>query len=236
MKRIFTDGVDLPNLGQTTGDSVESIMEKLESMTATDMLMMRQVFSDMDAGNKLTEQQEDLLTKVLPKQVRECGSCSYCCSAPSIGDDVLHPTETLKPKSACEDCANITDAGCSIYLDRPSVCRNYMCLWSVGDVGEDSFPLDVGVCWTYQPSEDGLLVIGHCHNVEEVTRNEINVRTIHKFLSGSMVIAVTIRSDKEAISFTAEGKCHHAEIDQNDPLKSRILEETEKVTDFNFGR
>ncbi|MCT7663340.1 YkgJ family cysteine cluster protein [Shinella kummerowiae] len=52
---------------------------------------------------------------------RSCGTCTLCCRLPDI--DLFE-----KPANAwCRHC--IEGKGCSIYADRPSVCRDFLCLW-----------------------------------------------------------------------------------------------------------
>lgn len=56
---------------------------------------------------------------------RSCGSCTLCCRLPEI--------EALsKPANAmCANC--IAGHGCAIYADRPSLCRDFHCLWITDD-------------------------------------------------------------------------------------------------------
>ena len=53
---------------------------------------------------------------------RECGSCSLCCR-------VLEIAELNKPAHTwCRHCRP-GKGGCSIYADRPPVCRGFACMW-----------------------------------------------------------------------------------------------------------
>ena len=52
---------------------------------------------------------------------RSCGTCTLCCRLPDID---------LFDKPANEWCRHCVEGkGCSIYADRPSVCRDFLCLW-----------------------------------------------------------------------------------------------------------
>ena len=52
---------------------------------------------------------------------KSCGECTMCCSALEI--------EELK-KAAGPLCANcVSGGGCSIYANRPQVCRDFECEW-----------------------------------------------------------------------------------------------------------
>ena len=52
---------------------------------------------------------------------RSCGTCTLCCRLPDI--DLFE-----KPANVwCRHC--IEGKGCAIYTDRPSVCRDFLCLW-----------------------------------------------------------------------------------------------------------
>ncbi len=52
---------------------------------------------------------------------KSCGPCTMCCSALEIAE--------LKKSAGqlCGDCR--LGGGCSIYSDRPQVCRDYECEW-----------------------------------------------------------------------------------------------------------
>lgn len=73
---------------------------------------------------------------------RVCGSCSVCCVSLRIN------TPELK-KKADIPCANIRpQGGCSIYKDRPSVCKTWYCGWRMLDEVDESL----------RPDKCGLLI------------------------------------------------------------------------------
>jgi len=52
---------------------------------------------------------------------KNCGACTMCCTA-------LEIVEFEKPPGApCVNCS--ASGGCAIYATRPSVCREFECLW-----------------------------------------------------------------------------------------------------------
>jgi hypothetical protein len=54
---------------------------------------------------------------------RTCGTCTLCCK-------VLGVDEVSTPRSAwCQHCDK--KSGCKIYDQRPSACREFICLWLV---------------------------------------------------------------------------------------------------------
>jgi len=54
---------------------------------------------------------------------RTCGTCTLCCK-------VLGVDEASTPRSAwCRHCDK--KSGCKIYDQRPSACREFICLWLV---------------------------------------------------------------------------------------------------------
>ena len=61
---------------------------------------------------------------------RECGECTFCCTAKSIEDMV-----PIKP--AWKRCKELCIAGCGIYKTKPETCADYFCAWRLG-LGEDS--------------------------------------------------------------------------------------------------
>ncbi|WP_155499911.1 YkgJ family cysteine cluster protein [Pseudomonas protegens] len=63
------------------------------------------------------------MKKTTPKKPRSCGSCSACCVSLRIN------TAELK-KPADVSCKNLAEqGGCTIYDERPEVCRNWQCGW-----------------------------------------------------------------------------------------------------------
>jgi hypothetical protein len=53
-----------------------------------------------------------------------CGSCQACCRA---GYPIEMDDGTVLPPRADGTCPKMIDGACSIYDDRPAVCRNYDC-------------------------------------------------------------------------------------------------------------
>jgi len=68
--------------------------------------------------------------------VRSCGSCSLCCK-------VLEVTDVGKPVN--EICRHSTSGGCTIYNERPRMCRSFSCAWLQGHVDDDWFPEAAGI-------------------------------------------------------------------------------------------
>lgn len=75
-------------------------------------------------------------------EARSCGPCTLCCRLPDID---------YFDKPANEWCAHCVDGkGCSIYNDRPSVCRDFLCLWMTGDALGDE----------WEPARSKMMVYG----------------------------------------------------------------------------
>ncbi|MBR0694563.1 YkgJ family cysteine cluster protein [Bradyrhizobium lablabi] len=69
--------------------------------------------------------------------VRQCGSCSLCCT-------VLEVTDVRKPvNQVCQYCD--LGKGCTIYDDRPRMCRSFNCVWVQGHLGDDWYPDQIGM-------------------------------------------------------------------------------------------
>lgn len=64
---------------------------------------------------------------------RSCGTCTLCCRLPDIN-------LFEKPANVwCRHC--VEEKGCSIYEHRPSVCRDFLCLWMTDEkLGEEWNP------------------------------------------------------------------------------------------------
>lgn len=71
------------------------------------------------------------------KLVRQCGSCSACCTMLEV---------TAVGKSANEWCKHCdAGKGCTIYDDRPQMCRSFSCAWLQGHLDDDWFPEKAGM-------------------------------------------------------------------------------------------
>jgi hypothetical protein len=69
--------------------------------------------------------------------VRECGSCSSCCT-------ILEVEAVGKPvNQVCQHCD--VGKGCKIYDDRPQMCRSFSCAWLQGHLDDDWYPETSGV-------------------------------------------------------------------------------------------
>lgn len=185
---------------------------------------------------ELTERQQAIINDLSPKPVRQCGTCSVCCRAPAIEPIAILPRDNIDPKPCGETCRHcISGGGCDRYDNRPNICRSYQCLWVLGVLPEKHMPEDVGVCWTFQANDGGLLLMGHAFDLQPVLKDRRNMAVISDFLQREGMVGVTIRTPKEAISFLPNGIAAHALIDQSDPLKQKIDHTTERHTRFEFG-
>jgi hypothetical protein len=74
------------------------------------------------------------LDELIAASGRSCGECSLCCKLPRI--PVLN-----KPAGKWCKHARPGKGGCSIYNDRPDVCRGFACEWLVNkSMGDEWFP------------------------------------------------------------------------------------------------
>ena len=73
---------------------------------------------------------------------RSCGTCTLCCRLPEI-DLFDKPAD-----SWCTHC--VEGRGCSIYAERPSVCRDFLCLWMTDE--------SLDAAWT--PARSHMMVYG----------------------------------------------------------------------------
>lgn len=72
---------------------------------------------------------------------RPCGDCNACCSGQLLGDVYGFEMGCGKP------CSFLLGGKCTIYEDRPNMCRNYQCAWSQSLFDEE-----------FRPDKTGLMV------------------------------------------------------------------------------
>jgi hypothetical protein len=69
--------------------------------------------------------------------VRQCGSCTACCT-------LLEVTDVGKSVNEwCRHCE--AGKGCSIYEHRPQMCRSFSCAWLQGHLDDEWFPEKAGM-------------------------------------------------------------------------------------------
>lgn len=188
-----------------------------------------------------SEEDREFMRTMVPPQVNECGDCSHCCVAPAISVlDAVAPLTAVKPAcQACEYC-DTSSGGCRVYNARPSVCKDYFCLYALGTVPYR--PKDCGVAWTPQSFEESpgdFVVAGHCLDTGEVLRRQENLEMIVRFLTEMRPapVAVVLRDDKLGYQFalTPHGVgAVVADIDQNDPLKCNANPASARVAPFRL--
>lgn len=80
--------------------------------------------------------------------MRSCGDCSLCCKLPRIE---FGPDGCKAAGEWCEQC--VPGRGCSLYDDRPEVCRRFSCLWLTDDGWPESHsPRKCGCVVLYEDS------------------------------------------------------------------------------------
>jgi hypothetical protein len=112
--------------------------------------------------------------RIVSDSIRECGSCSACCTV--IG---VHEIE----KGMYETCEHVCEAGCAIYAERPGSCQTFECQWMRGVLEVDGAidiemrPDACGVMLDYQPDtafgevftawevEPGASASGHARSI-----------------------------------------------------------------------
>lgn len=67
--------------------------------------------------------------------MRECGNCVACCRLPAI-KELAKPFDTL--------CKFSDGKCCTIYAERPDVCRRFNCMWLQDRLPEQCKPTEIG--------------------------------------------------------------------------------------------
>jgi hypothetical protein len=191
--------------------------------------------SRLGGMNSLTKAHRKALRRLMPAQERQCGSCTLCCRAPAIEATSILAGEVYTQKPAGEKCSSCSlGGGCDRYKNRPSVCEDYYCLWALGQIPEDMFPEDVGVCWTIQPRDGEFIAMGHALDCDAAMADERNHEAIAQFLRLGAFEGVALRCANKAMSFLPDGLMAEARIDQSDPMKVEVDVTTERRSRFKI--
>lgn len=154
-------------------------------------------------------------------KVNECGDCSMCCELPAISEEQYADSNLdIKPthKSFGKKCELLSCSGCSRYDDRPSVCRGYMCLYTLGIIQRS--PKVSGVAWSIEPEMEHMnswAAIGHCYDADSMCKNaDVLAEALllqHSVMSGLPVAYVVLRSPSVGIRLRFKHSVKGDELD-----------------------
>lgn len=68
----------------------------------------------------------------MANEQRSCGDCSMCCNLFAV------PELEKPPWKWCQHCK--IGNGCTIYENRPQMCKDFWCQWLLGNLGDEWFP------------------------------------------------------------------------------------------------
>jgi hypothetical protein len=85
---------------------------------------------------------------------RECGACSLCCKLPYVAE-LNKPIDTW-----CPHCQP-GHGGCTIFQNRPTSCRGFICGWLSGKlkIGDEWFPAHCKMIIARSPDKGFLIIV-----------------------------------------------------------------------------
>lgn len=107
--------------------------------------------------------------------MRTCGECTLCCKIPAI--EGLKATNTW--------CKHVCAGGCSIYPERPKVCREFECWWLTHPEMPDNMRPDKVDFYVVGKDEDSLLrvMVNDVHPTAWLGRLEALRKKYHLLVS-----------------------------------------------------
>ena len=100
---------------------------------------------------------------------RECGECSLCCKVIPIYKKSISAGEEDVSKPADEWCKHCRPGcgGCSIYPNRPKICRGFACNWLIDiSVPEYWRPTESKIVMHFRKGEDDKIIFNICVDTE----------------------------------------------------------------------
>lgn len=80
---------------------------------------------------------------------KPCGECTECCDGNLIGKSYGNDFYKNKP------CIFLVNKKCSIYKNRPQVCRSFQCAWTQNLLDDDMRPDKCGIIVSIEADEFG---------------------------------------------------------------------------------
>ncbi len=140
---------------------------------------------------------------------RTCGSCSVCCIS------LLIDQPTLK-KQAGVPCANLRpQGGCSIYPDRPPVCKTWHCGWRMFPLSPSMRPDRSNVLIKYEQENINFVSFSPVDNTEvsALLKDEV-LEIICGFIAQGVQVALSVP--------TRQGYCSFRDI-INEHMKEAVM-------------
>jgi hypothetical protein len=142
---------------------------------------------------------------------RECGNCTACCYAPEIK---TKPYE----KRHFTNCKFCTKTGCSIYEERPDLCKDFSCDWQRKILDEDKKPNEIGVLTYIRNLSYGKCMI--CFEIEEGSFKKDKFKEIINFCLENNIYLLCFSKDKDPIYY----------------FKRKDLRKRPKNIEYTFGK
>lgn len=151
-------------------------------------------------------------------QVNPCEECTECCKIPAITQDMITRYEydalKFRPKKPCVDCEKLVNEKCSIYKNRPGICRQFVCAYAIGML--ENRPDATGVVWGQQVSPSQTLFVGQCRDIDEALKDQANLDDILTGLNSGQYDHVVIRDTKVALAINATtGETFEADVNED---------------------
>ncbi|NIA46035.1 MULTISPECIES: YkgJ family cysteine cluster protein [Providencia] len=119
---------------------------------------------------------------------RECGECSVCCTSLRIEIPELK-------KLADTSCQNLSnERGCSIYNERPNLCRHWLCGWMVLDIPDNLRPDISGVLIRLDNDSACFQPVVGCNPIRLILPDI--ARIISFFVSNDFEVSISIPTKK----------------------------------------
>lgn len=123
----------------------------------------------------------------MSQAVNRCGGCTLCCT--------LLKVEPLN-KPAGEHCQHcVVGSGCSIWRDRPQICRGFICLWYANEqFGLDLRPDHCGVL--FEPGGDRVILANVDRDRPSSWREGVAAAFIERCMQQDHAVVVQVGTTK----------------------------------------
>ena len=98
---------------------------------------------------------------------RSCGGCVECCIAMNVDTPELRKEQGVP-------CRHLASGGCGIYQTRPTICREWFCVWRfLPELPEAARPDRCGVMFTYEFAPDATAPFAQ-HYIQAVALHSLD--------------------------------------------------------------
>jgi len=146
--------------------------------------------------------------------MKECGDCALCCK-------LIEVLPLDKP--AGKWCQHCTKQSCSIWKERPRICRSYECLWRLSEpMGEVLRPSNCHIVFELYEPEKTVVALVDQHYPESWGKGE-PLKLIKRMVMDGYTVWIMVGKDRHVM--LPQGETQGSAVLRAQRARNRVMED-----------